>query len=338
MINSVEIVFSSFDLIYNIFEFVEWKLLFRLISKTCYLSTMNDKTPEKINKYLFEFDKASLLSNNIKVKNDIYIENAIIKGDLQLVILLFNLNCPRNNDNIWKLAAVNNHLHILKWSYDFGFCLGQNIFVYAVKSRNIDMLKWLYSETEYYWNNNIALEAIKINNMEIINWLYNSGCPFDKRTSLLAIKLNNLEIIKWLHNNRISFHKKVTSIASKTGNLKIFTWLIENNYKISSDTILQAVLYEKLLIINWLFYNTELDIQLVCYEASFHGKIEILKYLHNKTSILHINTIPYVSTIKGHLNILEWYYRIGGIINNNIYLCALHNRQDHILEWLGTNQ
>lgn len=102
------------------------------------------------------------------------------EGNLERLKWLMNKDYPWN-DSIIDLAAINGHLHILKW----------------IKEYNDSLHYWPYNSTDL-----VITNSVKYGNIELLVFLFHHGFLVNYLPCVSeAIKHGHHHVVKWLNKN-----------------------------------------------------------------------------------------------------------------------------------------
>lgn len=149
-----------------------------------------------------------LIKKGFLLELDFYIGEAVaIGGNIEMMEYILSLGTTnvKNNDAIMLKAAAIGKLTMMKWLIDNGFKYNKDIFKSAVKSRNLDLIKYLetidnFKEISVFYYAFGTLES----NIEVLDYLLKNNYPYDKNdTNLLieSIRTDNLENFIWMIKN-----------------------------------------------------------------------------------------------------------------------------------------
>lgn len=132
-------------------------------------------------------------------KNYVICHGLIICGNLNLLQIAINNNCPLDQDSC-IIAAKYGHLDIVQ----------------CAKNNNC------------LFTSSVCIMAAENGHLHIIIWALNNKCPWTNSISLVAAQYNHLHIIKWLHENNYELHLRLCEVAAQCGHLPILIWAKDN--------------------------------------------------------------------------------------------------------------
>lgn len=259
-----------------------------------------------------------LLENKCPCDSDT-LQYAIHTGNLKLIKVLIKKKCKVNHEVFFE-AVKKGNLDILEYIYkfyekirfDINEYLSDNeydIYLYAIKSKNIDVLYWL--EKNRYTNIKRQLnleEAAETGDVNIVKWFVQRGCNIERYTLRGAIISNNIELIQYLLTDRGNTIDYNELNYLKLEHYTVLKWLYKNNY-ISQDynDKLKKIAMESgdLEFVKTLVTKSkDLDNDDFVI-ATKSGSIELLSWLHNINCPKHCNAL-YVAFKKKNYNIINW--------------------------------
>ena len=167
-------------------------------------------------------------------------------------ITLFNYqqNNVKDQPNFNISYYYHDILFFLKKIYEInplyftGFNIDPIIFIYFIREKKIDCLKFLfqmYTMFQPNMNKELILTIIKFGNSEILKEFHLiSKYIFKNESKLtsLAAKFNKLDILRYLTKNGSKKNKNVITIAIKNHNKEIFNYAVRNKYPFAKDEII----------------------------------------------------------------------------------------------------
>ncbi|EFA82158.1 hypothetical protein PPL_04578 [Heterostelium album PN500] len=198
--------------------------------------------------------------------------------------------------------------------YRLGCQCSINVIDTAAASGNLEIIKWIHSNTTIPFHRSTMNTAGRLSQFEVLKWLHENrteGCS-ENLIDLVVIK-NDLQLIKYLHHNRSgSCTVKAMNRSLKLGHLQTAIWLYENRTeRFTPGIIKKVVLNGELNSIRWLEENTEERCTDYSLEVSVKlGFLDVVKYLHERNGSNNrysFSTKTMDLAIRGdYLNIVEW--------------------------------
>lgn len=265
-----------------------------------------------------------------KNKDDIFAE-CFERNFLKIIKNL----CQRSDQIIepflLKLAAHNGYVEICEWyltNYEYSRYMFDQMFEDAFENNQVVVLDFLQK-----WFTNIKSTEHPI---------YLPEFAFQNAASKGCYQSFNwyIQNVGSIENDcYISFN------AAKTGKIAVLDWCHNANLKLKNTdlSIVTAVNYNQVTVLQWFFdhqYSFATVLEVMIYNATIGGAIEVLQWLHNHQINLNKNhEAVNKASIGGHLAVLDWHQRNGYDIHytsNSIYENIL-NKQWHILQWHNQN-
>ncbi len=92
------------------------------------------------------------------------------------VISLYNLNRQIFDNYFCNIAALNGHLHIIKYLKEIGYELDEYVCSFAAFNGHLNIIKWA-RENKCKWNDETYFNAKTNGHINIIDWLKDNNCP-----------------------------------------------------------------------------------------------------------------------------------------------------------------
>lgn len=211
---------------------------------------------------------------------------AASKGLLGQLRLIENSSNETMNENTCACAALNGHLHILKWLRMNG-CP---------------------------WNRYTITSAASGGYTDVIYWARTNGGEWCEDACTAAAGG-----IVHLMTNRYRVHasKKKYIKTKNGGHLSTLIWLIENGCPVDYKKVARAAIFNNHInILEWIRINCNFNIEkfpFLCDEAAQSGHVDVFSYLLNFSSINNgVNYMVYISAAtRGHVDIMEYAFQYG---------------------------
>jgi hypothetical protein len=143
---------------------------------------------------------------NISI-NSLSISAAAKTGNLKLLKWLKKKgNLSFNLKNSYA-AALSGDISVLKYVIENGSSWDYVTYNYAVKSGNLDCLKYLYQQSfndlsKPWWNVSTCMTAAFHGYLHILKFLRKKGCRWDARTTLYAFENKHIKLLDWAIKNK----------------------------------------------------------------------------------------------------------------------------------------
>ncbi len=245
----------------------------------------------------------------LDVKYDIpMIEAKLDYSYKSLVRMLKNecKNIPKRlvDVDIAKIAASKGNIDVVEYCFSRGLPLSGTLYLYALKSKNINFLKFLFDmdKKRVVESNNtkdcrLCCEAVNNGNLDYLKYLIELGCMYrNERVFTHALLGGKIDCIKFLYENKCPYDKNnCLEYVARKGNLDCLMFLCEIGCKTSSN---------------------------IFSEAAKSGNVECLKYLH------HINVPTSYKTFNSaaeydHYDCLVYLNEIKCEIKKSAVRCAI---------------
>lgn len=231
---------------------------------------------------------------------DMTLIEAAEHGDLNMVRWLICKGC-RITDATYAAAASSGSIGRLEFLHNQGQCeLSPCTCIAAARAGHIHVLYWA-RRNRCRWNGYVIAAAAGNGHLNIVIWAHENGCPWNARVCPNAARGNHFGILKWCVQNGAPLDVRTTSIAAAaSGNLEMLLWVTQD----PPDVALEA--------------------------AARYGHLHILEFFNRlPTMRTTLNVI-----LGGHLDILEWCFLRGFVLEERHCDAAAAHNQLEILKWL----
>jgi len=143
---------------------------------------------------------------------------------------------------IRRLAAFHGHPILLKRllrpSYAFSNEVIQELSMYAAKGGQLETLQLLKPKKGFELDRELFAWACRSGNLEVLKWLRSEGCPWGGRACEGAARGGHLEVLKWLRSEGCPWNAATCSGAASNGHLDVLKWVIDNGcpYEVNKYT------------------------------------------------------------------------------------------------------
>ncbi|EFA74939.1 hypothetical protein PPL_11973 [Heterostelium album PN500] len=184
---------------------------------------------------LYRFDIVKLLfSNGISECTSKPIDNAAIKGDMEMLIWLKENTTAESTKHTMDYAAMNGHLDCLKWlNANITSGCSSSTMDYASMSHLL-CVKWLhYNRTEGCTTQSIE-NATQRGNLEILQWINSNyrSLKISRSCVWQAIEYSGkLQVFQWIYENTTHEYTyfSLIEMASHFNRFNILKYLIQQN-------------------------------------------------------------------------------------------------------------
>lgn len=211
------------------------------------------------------------------------------------------------------IEYVYDH-HYTKFSY-----------IHAITcNAKVDVLDWIYNNTELELNNKIFNIALTKGNINTLNWLREKKCLYN--ISLICNSINyKKNIIYWMHNN-LFWKEQDLKYVIKNNDYDTLKWVLKSVPSIGYNLIDTISEIGNLNMLKWA-YNLNYKLSTVsCSNASRNGHFKILKWLKKQHCPWDEWTLT-DAIIGEHYHIIKWCLENGCKINEWSFIEA-RNKPD----------
>ncbi|EFA85597.1 hypothetical protein PPL_01380 [Heterostelium album PN500] len=174
-------------------------------------------------------------------------------------------------------------LDIVKTLHSMGVEFTSKSMYHAIKSGNLELVKWLISNVRILYLTNVMDEAARNGKFSILQWFHfnvNEGCSF--KAIDYAAKIGRLDIIEWLNEKRgEGCSINAMDFAAENNHLEVVKWLNEKRSEgCSTKAMDQALIGGHLEMCEWLMENrTEGYSDMAIRVLSYFNNLTMLKWL-----------------------------------------------------------
>lgn len=213
---------------------------------------------------------------------------AAAEGLLPQLKLIENKYNVLRNEETCAIAALNGHLHVLKWLRANG-CP---------------------------WNRYTATSAASGGFTDVLYWARTNGCEWNEDACTAAAG-GIAHVMTNRYRVNAYAYKKNYKKTKNGGHLSTLIWLIENGCPVHYKKVVSASIFNNHInILEWIRVYRKFDIDkdpFLCDEAAQSGHVDVFSYLLNFSS--NHNTIefmPYISAAtRGHVDIMDYALNYG---------------------------
>lgn len=157
---------------------------------------------------------------------------------------------------------IAGDLELLKWSYQEKRwdCTTETSRIVAYKG-NLDAFKWLHTERKCPLDERVFIAGVKSNNVDLVAYLISIKCPLDLFVALVtAAEESTVEMLKLLQdlNPDPKFLQAAARQAAGLGKLDNLKYLFTLTFQVDAD---------------------------MCTQASYHGQLAALQWLHEQANV-----------------------------------------------------
>ncbi|EFA83682.1 hypothetical protein PPL_02749 [Heterostelium album PN500] len=205
-------------------------------------------------------------------------------------------------NSAYSVYSTNHSPETFQLLVKNGMKITKRIMEYTVDTNNLDLLKWLHSNTTYQCSQSSMNRAAKAGNLEMVRWLNENRTEGCSSKAMDEASVNgHLHVVKWLHYNR--------SEGCTTRAMDFCCNEIEYDSifdKVEDGTTLK--------IIQFLHENRSEGCTDQAYEnAGIDGKLEVVKFLYTNRTERYSDIFFDTIATCGHVEMLEWFEQQPGI-------------------------
>lgn len=210
---------------------------------------------EKFDKKTIKDVLIQLLENKA---NDDLVISVLESNNLKLINYLYDLNVFFKKE-LFVFAYKKGNINVIKWIIDTFENTDKidyrQLLEISAENGNLNVLKYVYSKLNFTFNSNALYYATRNNHFEIVKWIMeNTTEEYTYLALCIAVKNENMEMIEWFHestHDEYNYHAIYFTI--ECGNLDIVKWFITKKYWIDMDyAIEQSREFNQILITDYL--------------------------------------------------------------------------------------
>jgi hypothetical protein len=142
-------------------------------------------------------------------------------------------------------AAGSGNYEAFRAIYQSNFPKDPDIFIAAIRSGNLELVKYLHEQEFEYQRERMENERIPPKG-ELLVWLEEEGYPKSHGTFYAAAEEGNLDMIKWLYARNWPGEKSaLTLMAAKSGNIAVIKWFYDHGFECLVTDIYGSVISRK---------------------------------------------------------------------------------------------
>ena len=254
---------------------------------------------------VFVLNKIRKIFGLAKVK--ITILDRVIAGDLDA---LKKSKDRIDYGQITRYAAVNGHLHILKYLKENNL-MSREISLYCVVSnKHYEVLKWLNDNTLADSNTVCTLLAMN-KDYDVFRWAMDANYPLDNTQNHLCSS-NQLELLKLVINKMGKVDAYLLDSAGMTGNIEMLDYVYSLVGKWDSSAYSGAMHSGNIQTMKYLYKQGCPFDESLSFAVSMKGYIKMLEWLIKK-GCPQSPHICHEAITRGNLNVVKWSYRRNGV-------------------------
>lgn len=228
--------------------------------------------------------------------------------------------------NLYTMAAKTDRLDVLEYITKRKHCMWINASLAAARYGRLDQLIFM-KDTDIGWQSGTIRAAVENGHIRILEYAYDHKYYFYIPNDIMdtAAEKGYLDIMRLIHVNQAYFSYSPVSKAAAAGQLESIKFLFGNGYRFEDVDVILAIRAGHLHIVEYFIENSrDILAEYLMAETARSGKLEILRYLHNKGFSWGENI--YLNAIRQkHLNIIEYAHENGCPSSTNLcYLAATY--------------
>ncbi|GAB9477020.1 hypothetical protein Gpo141_00014079, partial [Globisporangium polare] len=220
------------------------------------------------------------------------IRDAAGRGDLDMLIWLFN--CPRDESVTYAGdgAAANGHVHVLEWLFEFhpqeAQCYSDG-YTGAARNGHLEVLQWLYAHyPKRYWTG--CMEAAgEAGHLVIVAFLQEQRDEDDDIDGAVALasRSGHFELVKLLCEWYPEECDGAMQLAGASGNLELVKWLheIKGQNPTWANTINHTNLHGHINVLEYIFAHLGQRDQSIAWmidNAADGNRMHVMEWIHAK--------------------------------------------------------
>jgi hypothetical protein len=175
---------------------------------------------------------------------------AAARNNEKIIDWLFEMNCKFETDTFIN-AIKNRNLNLFKRLYSrdrWGVEIPEyEIIICAIRANDLEMIKWMHSNFSHFsWDTFANSYAAELEDFTILKWFHSKGCHIEIILAMhMACEKNRFNTVKWLYETFEKPKFSTTSLmyAIKNKNLEIIKFIImSKNGCFFTDEIMRTVM------------------------------------------------------------------------------------------------
>lgn len=267
----------------------------------------------------------SFLSKEIwkaKVKTEVYAMSFLYKNETIPMLLWVYQKATHMLKNDWFCENITKHLNtftsVQHAIVSMRCAVNSETYSNAAKEGNLELMKFLVSTTKVCWNKDTCSHAASYGHLDCLQFAHENGCPWDT-TILVKNSASNghLDCLQYTHQHGCLWDPEcVIEYVVLSGSMECIKYALQHGCKINSKSLDYAIacnLECVKFVLNEFDYEKTED---YCSSASFHGKLDILTYLHENGFPLSNSVLMYA--VSGYyMDCVKYAVENGCQFNNN---------------------
>lgn len=183
-------------------------------------------------------------------------------------------------------AAKGNNLAALKYLVlELNFEITPSATLYAVKNKNLEMLKWIL-ERKIPFHSDCIYYFAQWGDVDLFEWAIEQGCIWRNDCLKYAIQSGNIQIMDYIfdHFKSILWNSDYYFYAAETGNIYILEWIKTKNPSLPINKQSASVASSKgyIQIMDWLKKNNCIFGKTLYHSAINNSQFESIKWLRSQ--------------------------------------------------------
>lgn len=179
-----------------------------------------------------------MLKDITTIKNIALVDEATMKGNLDVLKILKEKNCPFD-EYTFTLAVQREDISIIEWFYKHGCSYDSLSLMKAIESGNIRIIKFL-EEIRVQYRIDIIEYIYKFRRSLVVNWFKTNSKIFTPMAYIYGVETHNTELLEWLFNLGCKWDETVLERAYEVGNYITICWVREKLFDMNSTISIES--------------------------------------------------------------------------------------------------
>ena len=278
----------------------------------------------------------------------------ILTANCQLPIRSIPMSiCPFNGQSIVTTIKdiPNPIIKIILNTYlpEFGMSLAEKIIGDAVLHGCVDVFEYINSVIGFDFSNSrdYYLDAVRSNNVGMVKYLYSNGFPIEKGVFeeynlvsygyyMAAFKFRNKRMIEYLYSMGFPLKASFFSDVAEENDIEIVSWLISKKCPFWGFECEQACISGQVDMYNLLFRNEYYKLDYKIFQGVIHqGDLDALKILYSKHCPFDRVKCSIIAAKKKYYHIMDFMISKNIFVLSNDYKeCYMARIHKKVLDWL----
>jgi hypothetical protein len=137
----------------------------------------------------------------------------------------------------------------------------------------------------------VSSAAVRTDNLDLLKWLIDEGCPWNNQTLINgALYSSNLGMLKYAHELGAAHDANTMQIAARQSSLEVVQYLHEVGCLWNTQTCGSAAFRKDPTVFKWLYtQGCPCDINDVCRTTVGLGRVEIIEFIQQQGAVIDAN-------------------------------------------------